>query len=382
MSMPARFRSSAHTTAGQRGPKKTGRRIRRTRPGLLRWAAVPLVVMIGVATASPSSASQDRARSREAYRLSPIGPPSTAPNGAVLGAAAPAVLVKDLDETHAVWRAGRTHGIRGRLAAPLQFSSGAVNGLGEVVGMEQVGSPQDAPYRLTRWSSAGAATSLGADDPTSWSEFGFLSDSGLIARSIQVPLEDSFREWKAVRLDRRGAATTVFSTHSGCEIADMSETGVMVGSCFGQWTPTGILLAGLSVELELPDYRGVRQCALRAISPAATYTVGECIFYSPDPSPPPAPAVGVWSLKTGKMVGRVSDVLIDVDDHARVLTSTGGSVSLWVNGKATPLRNLVRLTKDQSLLYPRFDAKSRLVAILSTAQAGRTIWQAVRIAPR
>ncbi len=211
--------------------------------------------------------------------------------------------------------------------------------------------------------------------------FGLATDSGF---GLSV-FQDLWGK-TSTRFSREGAKVTLVD--GGGSITDMSEDGVGVGMVYHDTKHQLVMFAvGKSVVMKPPtSSTGAfkSHCALWHVSPRSGYAWGSCRFNSTDGTPAPDPMQGIWSLDTGKLVTRApaTTPAIDVDDNRRLLLQEGATVSLWANRTSTPLIDLVTLTKNQSLLYPRFDAESNINAILTTTTGGKTTWQAVQFTSR
>lgn len=369
---------------GSVGPVSRGHRSR-----WLRSCAVGLVaVTSALATAAPGHAAPTTGQPKEPYRLTPIGRSSMAPpEDRVFRATAPAVLYGSGINHYRVWRAGSTYALAQPTAGLVRFGQRPINGLGEVVAIVEPDavSPDPLFSRLTLWTPDGKATPLPPVESRGLRMIGLLTDSG----SSLVLNKTSLGPFTATRVNPDGSTVEAVNDAGDCTIADMSENGVLVGAC---QAPTdrgsSFLLRGMSVTLDVPQ-RPIEKywptCRLSQVSPLARYVVGICQFVPYSDTLPDSErnvVEGLWSTDNGKMVANLPPGAIDVDDKGRVLIEREpGVVSLWANGKGTLLTKLAPLAKNQSLLYPRFDAKNQLLAILSTTKEEKTTWQAVRFTP-
>ncbi len=352
------------------GPRKA------TRGSFARAALLLTAVMIGGIAVAPSSSSAGPQRTPEPYRLTAIGRKSAAPPGAIVAVTAPAALLKN-EEKYVVWAAGSTHTIAPRRQPVLTFGTRPINALGEVVGAETDGtSTFETTADMTRWSAQGSATAIGTTGRQGERNIGLLTDSGSALHMV----EDWFIGTVATRFDRNGASTTVYRDDYPCQVEDMSETGVIVGSCYRHRALPRPLLAGTTMWPEAPPCGEWCDFQLFQVSPHATYVTG--IYSDTDPEKPPLFMRGLWSLESGKLVAELPPGVVDVDDTGRVLIQNKSGFALWARGTTTPMADLVRLKKRETLLYPRFDADSAIVAIRSTAQGPTTIWQGVRLTAR
>lgn len=375
--MPISTRWSSPDNRHQRGPKgprrapghespATGPR-KATRGSFARAALLLTAVMIGGIAVAPTTSSAGPQRTPEPYRLTAIGRKSAAPPGAIVAVTAPAALLKN-EEKYVVWAAGSSHTIAPRRQPVLTFGTRPINALGEVVGAETDGtSTFETTADMTRWSAQGSATAIGTTGRQGERNIGLLTDSGSALHMV----EDWFNGTVATRFDRNGASTTLFDHNYPCVFEDMSETSVIVGWCYGHRSPNWPVIAGTAVSLEWPPCDEWCPFQLTHVSPRARYVVGTFGY-----------TTKLWSLESGKLVAELPPGVIDVDDTGRVLIQNKSGFALWAKGTTTPMADLVRLKKRETLLYPRFDADSAIVAIRSTAQGPTTMWQGVRLTAR
>lgn len=325
---------------------------------------------------------------REPYRLTKIGRSSVAPSGDIVATAAPSVLLRS-GETYRVWTAGRLRTLAPTAAGGrLSIDDHSVNGRGDVAGNQYFPeNPDSTEGAAVRWLADGSTMSLTANPRA---RHGFMTDSGGSVTQVQA----SFRYFGAFWWDATGTGPTTLFEANMCNVTGVSDTAVAVGNCgsMGWWPPVSGWIStpiALTAPALHPDRRVA--CTYDAISAHAARVQGTCSYHSDSVDPPVQDVTtGVlWNATTGAVLADdVPPSVVDVDDSGRLLIATRGAdgqdtgTLLWVNGTATPLTSLVRLSSRERLSQPRFDAHGDIVAVLVSNRTTRTTWQAVRLTAR
>lgn len=318
---------------------------------------------------------------REPYRLVKIGRSSVAPVGKVEEAVAPSLLLEDANG-YAVWSAGVLRRLAPSSAqAVVSVGPQALNGRGDVAGSERDPNYSPGDSGSVRWLADGTTQRLGT---LSFGQHGWITASGASATVEQF----SFRYFRATLYERDKTEKVLREEYRPCTLTAVSDNGVAVGMC-GSLSPWALPTLWASAPLHIsapskvPDARVF--CQLSTMSSHAKRLAGTCTYLTGTPthSGESVDYRYLWNAETGAVIAEdVPYGVIDIDDTGRVLINTGSGPALWSPAATTPLSSLVRLSSRESLTHARFDENGDIVAILSSARTKRTVWQAVRLAPR